>query len=68
MNCVCVCVLAPYLQAFAPTCASTPRIQTDVALPPLKKLAPPDSKTKERLFVVFSPSPLPMDVLEDVFW
>ncbi|XP_040034373.2 RNA-binding protein 45 [Gasterosteus aculeatus] len=43
------------------------RIQTDVNLPPLKKLAPPDSKAKERLFVVFSPSPLPPDVLEDVF-
>ncbi|XP_031695741.1 RNA-binding protein 45 isoform X1 [Anarrhichthys ocellatus] len=43
------------------------RIQTDVNLPPLKKLAPPDSKTKERLFVVFSPSPLPPDVLEDVY-
>ncbi|KAI3362810.1 hypothetical protein L3Q82_001857 [Scortum barcoo] len=44
-----------------------PRIQTDVNLPPLKKLALPDSKAKERLFVVFSPSPLPPDVLEDVF-
>ncbi|XP_039996094.1 RNA-binding protein 45 isoform X3 [Xiphias gladius] len=43
------------------------RIQTDVNLPPLKKLALPDSKAKERLFVVFSPSPLPLDVLEDVF-
>ncbi|XP_051936222.1 RNA-binding protein 45-like isoform X1 [Hippocampus zosterae] len=43
------------------------RIQTDVSLPPLKKLAPSDSKAKERLFVVFSPAPLPMDVLEDVF-
>ncbi|XP_071336061.1 RNA-binding protein 45 isoform X2 [Trachinotus anak] len=43
------------------------RVQTDVNLPPLKKLAPPDSKSKERLFVVFSPSPLPPDVLEDVF-
>lgn len=43
------------------------RIQTDVNLPPLKKLAPPDSKAKERLFVVFSPSTLPPDVLEDVF-
>ncbi|XP_068183427.1 RNA-binding protein 45 [Antennarius striatus] len=43
------------------------RIQTDVNLPPLKKLAPPDSKSKERLFVVFNPSPLPIDVLEDVF-
>nr|XP_057917164.1 RNA-binding protein 45 [Doryrhamphus excisus]XP_057917173.1 RNA-binding protein 45 [Doryrhamphus excisus] len=43
------------------------RIQTDVSLPAPKKLAPPDSKSKERLFVVFNPSPLPLDVLEDVF-
>ncbi|XP_031582504.1 RNA-binding protein 45 [Oreochromis aureus] len=47
--------------------SSVSRIQTDANLPSLKKLAPPDSKTKERLFVVFSPSPLPPDVLEDVF-
>ncbi|KAM3606018.1 uncharacterized protein V6R79_009261 [Siganus canaliculatus] len=51
---------------FAPV-APVSRVQADVSLPPLKKLAPPDSKAKERLFVVFSPSPLPMDVLEDVF-
>uniref|UniRef100_A0A3P8YZ58 RRM domain-containing protein n=1 Tax=Esox lucius TaxID=8010 RepID=A0A3P8YZ58_ESOLU len=44
-----------------------PRVQTDVSLPSLKKLAPPDSRVKERLFVVFSPAPLPMEVLEDVF-
>jgi len=44
------------------------RIQTDVSLPPLKKLAAPEAKAKERLFVVFSPSPLPPDVLEDIFW
>lgn len=50
-----------------PAVSSVSRIQTDVNLPPLKKLAPPDSKSKERLFVVFSPSPLPLDVLEDVF-
>ncbi|KAK5854407.1 hypothetical protein PBY51_015478 [Eleginops maclovinus] len=50
-----------------PPVSNMPRIQTDVNLPPLKKLAPPDSKSKERLFVVFSPSPLPPDVLEDVF-
>ncbi|KAM7385253.1 hypothetical protein PAMP_001342 [Pampus punctatissimus] len=50
-----------------PVVSSMPRIQTDVNLPPLKKLAPPDSKAKERLFVVFSPSPLPLEVLEDVF-
>ncbi|KAM4591484.1 RNA-binding protein 45 isoform 2-T2 [Odontesthes bonariensis] len=43
------------------------RIQTDASLPPMKKLAPPDSKSKERLFVVFSPNPLPLDVLEDIF-
>lgn len=54
-------------QSFSPS-PSMSRIQTDVSLPSLKKLAPPDSKTKERLFVVFSPSPLPPDVLEDVFW
>ncbi|KAL4635495.1 RNA-binding protein 45 [Arapaima gigas] len=44
-----------------------PRIQTDVVLPPLRKLAPADSRVKERLFVVFNPAPLPVDVLEDVF-
>nr|XP_061794732.1 RNA-binding protein 45-like isoform X2 [Nerophis lumbriciformis] len=44
-----------------------PRIQTDVSLPPLKKLAPLDCVPKERLFVVFSPAPLPIDVLENVF-
>ncbi|XP_059215748.1 RNA-binding protein 45 isoform X2 [Centropristis striata] len=53
-------------QSFAPVSPMS-RVQTDVSLPPLKKLAPPDSKAKERLFVVFSPSPLPPDVLEDVF-
>uniref|UniRef100_A0A3B3C9Q6 RNA binding motif protein 45 n=1 Tax=Oryzias melastigma TaxID=30732 RepID=A0A3B3C9Q6_ORYME len=57
---------APSSQIFSPS-PSMSRIQTDVSLPSLKKLAPPDSKTKERLFVVFSPSPLPPDVLEDVF-
>ncbi|KAI9514926.1 hypothetical protein NQZ68_029773 [Dissostichus eleginoides] len=50
-----------------PPVSNLPRIQTDVSLPPLKKLFPPDTKAKERLFVVFSPSPLPHDVLEDVF-
>lgn len=44
-----------------------PRVQTDVNLPPLKKMAPSDSVVKERLFVIFNPSPLPVDVLEDVF-
>ncbi|XP_077470325.1 RNA-binding protein 45-like [Stigmatopora argus] len=44
-----------------------PRIQTDVNLPPVKKLAPPDSISQERLFVVFGPAPLPVDVLENVF-
>ncbi|KAJ4923909.1 hypothetical protein JOQ06_028164 [Pogonophryne albipinna] len=50
-----------------PPVSNLPRIQTDVSLPPLKKLFPPDTKAKERLFVVFSPSPLPHEVLEDVF-
>ncbi|XP_036396459.1 RNA-binding protein 45 [Megalops cyprinoides] len=51
----------------APTVPQPPRVQTDVVLPPLKKLAPSDSWVKERLFVVFNPAPLPVDVLEDVF-
>ncbi|KAL0963868.1 hypothetical protein UPYG_G00314600 [Umbra pygmaea] len=51
----------------SPAVPQCPRIQTDVALPPPQKLAPSDSRAKERLFVVFKPSPLPMDVLEDVF-
>lgn len=51
----------------ASTVPQMPRVQTDVALPPLKKLAPADSWVKERLFVVFNPAPLPVDVLEDLF-
>ncbi|KAG7283516.1 hypothetical protein CRUP_012576 [Coryphaenoides rupestris] len=50
-----------------PGAQAAPRIQADLSLPSIKKLAPPDSKVKERLFVVFSPSPLSLDVLEDVF-
>ncbi|XP_035982244.1 RNA-binding protein 45 isoform X1 [Fundulus heteroclitus] len=50
-----------------PSASPVTRIQTDANLPPPKKLAPSDSKAKERLFVVFNPSPLPYDVLEDVF-
>ncbi|KAF4026343.1 hypothetical protein G4228_018378 [Cervus hanglu yarkandensis] len=44
-----------------------PQIQTDVALPSCKKKAPPDTPVKERLFIVFNPHPLPLDVLEDIF-
>lgn len=51
----------------APSLLPKPRLQTDVVLPPLKKQAPPDSVAKERLFVIFNPAPLPVDVLEDVF-
>ncbi|XP_051566453.1 RNA-binding protein 45 [Myxocyprinus asiaticus] len=51
----------------APSVPQKARVQTDVALPPLKKLAPSDSVVKERLFIIFNPSPLPVDVLEDVF-
>ncbi|XP_072292685.1 RNA-binding protein 45 isoform X2 [Eucyclogobius newberryi] len=43
------------------------RVQTDVTLPAPQKLAPRDSQSKERLFVVFTPTVLPLDVLEDVF-
>ncbi|XP_075899066.1 RNA-binding protein 45 [Nelusetta ayraudi] len=57
-------VLKPSAFSAAPP---APRIQTDVTLPSQKKLAPPDSKSRERLFIVFNPAPLPQDVLEDVF-
>ncbi|XP_062862594.1 RNA-binding protein 45 isoform X2 [Trichomycterus rosablanca] len=50
-----------------PTLPQKPRIQTDISLPSHKKLAPLESTVKERLFVIFNPSPLPVDVLEDVF-
>ncbi|MGH0152138.1 UNVERIFIED_CONTAM: hypothetical protein FKN15_021959 [Acipenser sinensis] len=43
------------------------RLQTDLSLPPHRKLAPADSRVKERLFIVFNPAPLSVDVLEDVF-
>lgn len=62
-NKLCLCQGYP-----SPAVPQSPRVQTDVALPPLQKLAPSDSRVKERLFVVFKPLPLPMDVLEDVFW
>ncbi|XP_006012349.1 RNA-binding protein 45 [Latimeria chalumnae] len=45
----------------------TPRIQSDVVLPPPQKFASTDSRVKERLFLVFNPAPLPLDILEDVF-
>lgn len=47
--------------------SQVPQIQTDVALPSCKKKAPPETPVKERLFIVFNPHPLPLDVLEDIF-
>ncbi|XP_051842102.1 RNA-binding protein 45 isoform X3 [Antechinus flavipes] len=44
-----------------------PQIQTDIVLPSCKKNAPPETAVKERLFIVFNPHPLPLDVLEDIF-
>ncbi|XP_005049149.1 PREDICTED: RNA-binding protein 45 [Ficedula albicollis] len=41
--------------------------QTDAILPPPKKKVPPDTPVKERLFILFHPHPLPVNVLEDVF-
>ncbi|XP_069081524.1 RNA-binding protein 45 isoform X2 [Pleurodeles waltl] len=43
------------------------QLQTDVQLPSIKKKSSPDSTVKERLFIVFNPHPLPLDVLEDLF-
>lgn len=58
---------APSVPPVPPINPPKSRIQTEVPLPPLKKLAPSESVARERLFVIFNPSPLPVDVLEDVF-
>ncbi|XP_032920038.1 RNA-binding protein 45 [Catharus ustulatus] len=50
--------------------ASGPQLlqpQTDAILPPPKKKVPSDTPVKERLFILFHPHPLPVNVLEDVF-
>ncbi|NWJ00669.1 RBM45 protein, partial [Crypturellus undulatus] len=55
-------------QAFGGTCSSQLlQPQTDAILPPHKKKVPPDTSVKERLFILFNPHPLPINVLEDVF-
>ncbi|XP_040213602.1 RNA-binding protein 45 isoform X2 [Rana temporaria] len=54
-----------YDRSFASPVAS--QIQTDATLPAYKKKASSDAHSKERLFVVFNPHPLPQDVAEDVF-
>ncbi|XP_036276625.1 RNA-binding protein 45 isoform X3 [Pipistrellus kuhlii] len=57
-----------FLQQFGGSSGSQlPQIQTDVVLPSCKKTAPPETPVKERLFIVFNPHPLPLDVLEDIF-
>ncbi|KAG2459648.1 RNA-binding protein 45 [Polypterus senegalus] len=43
-----------------------PRFQTDAVLPS-RKVITSDSRVKERLFVVFNPVPLSIDILEDIF-
>ncbi|XP_063789457.1 RNA-binding protein 45 isoform X2 [Pseudophryne corroboree] len=57
---------AAYDRAYAPP-AAPPPIQTDATLPSYKPKAPSDAQCKERLFVVFNPHPLPVEVVEDVF-
>lgn len=58
-----------FQQAFGGTCGSQLlQPQTDAILPPPKKKVPPDTSVKERLFILFHPHPLPINVLEDVFW
>ncbi|XP_053554475.1 RNA-binding protein 45 isoform X2 [Bombina bombina] len=51
----------------SPIAPVTPQLQTDANLPPCKKKAPSDSQSKERLFIVFNPHPMTMDLMEDVF-
>ncbi|XP_040297250.1 RNA-binding protein 45 [Bufo bufo] len=54
-----------YDRAYASPVAS--QLQTDATLPTYKKKAPADAHCKERLFIVFNPHPLSLDVMEDVF-
>ncbi|XP_075685629.1 RNA-binding protein 45 isoform X2 [Rhinoderma darwinii] len=42
-------------------------LQTDATIPAYKKKVPSDAHCKERLFIVFNPHPLSVDVMEDVF-
>nr|XP_036856135.1 RNA-binding protein 45 [Manis javanica] len=56
-----------FLQFGGNSASQLPQIQTDVVLPSCKKKAPPETPVKERLFIVFNPHPLPLDVLEDIF-
>ncbi|KAG8432493.1 hypothetical protein GDO86_016946 [Hymenochirus boettgeri] len=57
----------PYPAAIDVNQDSSHGIQTDAKLPSVKKKAPGDAQSKERLFVVFNPHPLSSDVMEDVF-
>ncbi|XP_075465099.1 RNA-binding protein 45-like isoform X2 [Ascaphus truei] len=43
------------------------QLLSDAILPACKKKAPSDSESKERLFVLFKPHTLTIDVMEDVF-
>ncbi|XP_075036648.1 RNA-binding protein 45 isoform X2 [Mixophyes fleayi] len=54
-----------YDRAYASPVAT--QLQTDATLPAYRKKAPSDAQSKERLFVVFNPHPLTLDVMEDVF-
>ncbi|KFO22407.1 RNA-binding protein 45 [Fukomys damarensis] len=56
-----------FLQFGGSSGSQLPQIQTDVILPSCKKKADPETPVKERLFIVFNPHPLPLDVLEDIF-
>ncbi|KAM8934444.1 RNA-binding protein 45 isoform 2-T2 [Pelodytes ibericus] len=54
-----------YERAYSSPAAS--QLQTDATLPSYKKKAPSDAQSKERLFIVFNPHPLTLDIMEDVF-
>ncbi|XP_018092712.1 RNA binding motif protein 45 S homeolog isoform X2 [Xenopus laevis] len=55
----------PYERAYGSPVTS--QLQTDAALPSIKKKAPSDAQSKERLFIVFNPHPLSLDIMEDAF-
>ncbi|KAM4698576.1 RNA-binding protein 45 [Rhinophrynus dorsalis] len=57
--------MAAYDRSYASPAAQ--QLQTDANLPACKKKAPGDAQSKERLFIVFNPHPLSLEVMEDVF-
>ncbi|XP_069791919.1 RNA-binding protein 45 isoform X3 [Narcine bancroftii] len=59
--------MAPASPGFSGSSAQMSRLQVEFPVPPPQNFAASDSVVRERLFVVFHPNVLPLDVLEDLF-